>query len=104
LLHPAVSMIVTAVLCPHCQKPDSVVKHGTNRGGSARCRCTACRRSFTPAPSPRRTSEQTRQAVGRALAERMSQRAIARCFRVSFQTIRKVAQEAEKNAPPSGTV
>jgi transposase-like protein len=97
-------MIVTAVACPRCQKPDSVVKHGKNRGGSARCRCAACRRSFTPAPNPRRTSEATKQGVERALAERMSQRASARCFKVSFQTIRKVANDAQKKASRSGTV
>src|SRR5262245_37945589 len=90
-------MIVHAIACPHGQKPDAVVKYGTNRSRTARCLCKDCQKTFTPAPAPRRTSEQTTAAVVRALAERLSQRAIARCFKVSFQTIRKVAQDAEKD-------
>ena len=93
-------MIIHAILCPYCQKPDAVIRHGTNRGGTARCRCKDCRKTFTPRPNPRRTSQATKEAVERALAERLSQRAIARTLRVGFQTIRKVAQDAQKNTGP----
>jgi len=36
--------------------------------------------------------------IERALAERLCQRAIARCYRVPFQTIREAAQAAQKNS------
>jgi transposase-like protein len=94
-------MIIHATLCPHCHKPDAVVKHGTNRGGTARCRCKDCHKTFTPQPNPRQTSQATKGAIERALAERLSQRAIARCLKVGYQTIRKIAQEAQKNSRPS---
>ena len=96
-------MILHALLCPHCHRPDAVVKHGTNRGGTARCRCKDCGKTFTPQPNPRQTSEATKAAIERALAERLSQRAIARLLKVSDQTIRTVAQEAQKNSGPSPT-
>ena len=93
-------MITHAIVCPHCQRPEAVVKHGTNRGGTARCRCKDCHKTFTPQPNPRQTSQATREAVERALAERLSQRAIARRLRVSYQTIRRVAQDGQKNSRP----
>lgn len=93
-------MIIHAIVCPHCHKPDAVVRHGTNRGGTARCRCKDCQKTFTPAPNPRHTSPATKEAIERALAERLSQRAIARLLKVGCQTIRKVAQDAQKNTSP----
>jgi transposase-like protein len=93
-------MIIHAVACPHCQRPDAVVKHGTNRGGTARCRCKDCNKTFTPAPNPRQTSQATKEAIERALAERLSVRAIARTLKVGYQSIRKVAQDAQKNTRP----
>ena len=96
-------MITYATLCPHCQKPEAVVKHGTNRGGTARCRCKDWHQTFTRVPNPRKTSQATKAAIERALAERLSQRAIARLLRVSGQTIRRVAQDAEKNSSPLPT-
>ncbi len=50
-----------------------------------------------PQPNPRRTSEATKEAVQRALAQRLWVRAIARCLKVSYQTIQKVAHDAQKN-------
>jgi len=99
-----IAMIVHAIRCPHCHKPDAVVKYGTNRSRTARCLCKDCKRTFTPQPNPRGTSQQTKEAVERALAERLSQRAIARCFQVSFQTIRAIARDAQKNTHLCQTV
>ncbi len=90
-------MVVSVTLCPHCEKPDSVVRHGTTTGGTARCRCRACNKTFSPQPKSRRLTPEKRESIERALAERLSQRAIARCYRVSFQTIREVARDAQKN-------
>ena len=94
-------MITHALICPFCREPNAVVRHGTNRGGTVRCRCKDGDKTFTPAPNPRQTSQATKEAVERALAERLSQRAITRTLRVSFQTIRRVAQEAQKNTDRS---
>jgi transposase-like protein len=91
-------MIVSLIVCPYCRKPDSVVRHGTTDSGTARCRCRACGKTFSPQPKSRRLTPEKRQMIERALAERLSQRAIARCYRVSFQTIREVAQAAQKNS------
>jgi transposase-like protein len=82
---------VPAVACPHCGRPNGVIKHGTNRSGSARHRCTACSRTFTPRPRAKGAGADTLAAVARALAERLPHRAIARDLGVSFRTIRQVA-------------
>ena len=94
-------MILHAILCPHCLRPNAVVRHGTNRGGTARCRCKDCNKTFTPQPNPRQTSQATKEAVERALAERLSTRAIARTLKVGYQTIQKVAKDAKKNTSRS---
>ncbi len=94
-------MITHAIVCPHCHKPEAVVRHGTNRGGTARCRCKGCNKTFTPQPNLRQTNPATKEAVERALAERLSQRAIARLLKIGCQTIRNVAKDAQKNTNPS---
>ena len=92
-----IGMMIHATLCPNCNKPEAVIRHGTNRGGTARCRCKNCQKTFTPEPNPRKTSQATIEAVERALAERLSYRAIARSYKVGTQTIKKVAKDAKKN-------
>ena len=90
-------MIIHVTLCRYCQKPEAVVKHGTNRGGTARCRCKNCQRTFTPEPNSRQTSQATIETVERALVERLGVRAIARTCKVGYQTIKKVRENAKKN-------
>ncbi len=84
---------MVAIACPLCQKPDAVIKHGTNRGGTARLRCKACQKTFTPAPNPRQLSPEKEQLIVNALAERTSQYGIARTFGVSRVTVRKVRKK-----------
>jgi transposase-like protein len=96
-------MIVSVVVCPHCHKPDAVVRHGTTDSGTPRCRCRTCSKTFSPQPKSRQLTDEKRQTIERALAERLSQRAIARCHRVSYKTIREVAQAAQKNNSNSPT-
>ena len=96
-----IAMVTTAIHCPHCQKPEHVVKHGTTRYGTPRCRCKACKKTFSPSAKSRKTSPEKQHFVERALAERLSQRAIARACQVGFATIRRVAKEAQKNRPTS---
>ena len=84
-----------ALSCPYCNKPDALVKHGTNRGGTARCRCLGCRKTFTPQPNPRRVGTEKEQAILGALAERISQRGIARALKVSRDTIRNLRKKTQ---------
>ncbi|MDX1932461.1 MAG: helix-turn-helix domain-containing protein [Capsulimonadales bacterium] len=88
---------MVAILCPVCNKPDTVVKHGTNRGGTARLRCKACRKTFTPNPNPRQLSPEKEQHILNALAERVSQYGISRTFGVSRMTVRKIRKKAHGN-------
>ncbi len=39
-------MVQLPVLCPVCQQPEAVYRHGKATDGTQRYRCTACRRSF----------------------------------------------------------
>ena len=39
-------MVLEAVLCPVCQQPEAVYRHGKATDGAQRYRCTACRRTF----------------------------------------------------------
>jgi transposase-like protein len=83
------------VACPHCQGR-RVVKFGTNRSGTARCRCHACGRTFTLNPRSQALAPEKEQAILRALAERISQRGIARALKVGRQTVRAM----RKKTPP----
>jgi transposase-like protein len=80
-------MVAHLIVCPHCHKTEPVIRHGTNRGGTARCRCKDCNKTFTPVPSPRKTSPQREAQVLTALSERLSISAVARMFCMSRQTI-----------------
>ena len=39
-------MVLEPVLCPVCQQPEAVYRHGKATDGTQRYRCTACRRTF----------------------------------------------------------
>jgi transposase-like protein len=80
-------MVAHLIACPHCHKTEPVIRHGTNRGGTARCRCKDCNKTFTPVPSPRKTSPQREAQVLAALSERLSISAVARMLAMSRQTI-----------------
>ena len=83
---------MVALSCPHCGKVKDVIKFGYNRSGTARCRCLACKRTFTLAPRSRRLSPEQEAAIERALAERLSQQGIARLLKVSRNTVRAIRQ------------
>jgi len=86
-------MVTVAVSCPHCQEVERVIRFGTNHSGTARCRCKACGKTFTPSPIDRSVTPAKEQAIAGALAERISQRGIARALRVSRVTIRNVRKK-----------
>jgi transposase-like protein len=92
-------MVAHVIACPHCHQAESVIRHGTNRGGTARCRCKDCNKTFTPAPNPRRTSPERQEQVLRALSERLSIAAVARMFSMSRQTLYHLLK---KNGRPAG--
>jgi transposase-like protein len=81
-----------AITCPHCQD-HHVVKFGTNRCGTARCRCQGCGKTFTLSPRSRAMTPQKEQAILRALTERISQPGIARTLKVGRQTIRAIRKK-----------
>jgi transposase-like protein len=92
-------MVVSVVVCPFCHLGEHVVKHGTNRCGTSRCRCLACLKSFTPNPKSRSIDETTQAAIERAIQEKMAWNAIKRTFSVSWETINKIAQKKQANLP-----
>lgn len=39
-------MVLEPVVCPACEQPEAVYRHGKATDGTQRYRCTACRRTF----------------------------------------------------------
>lgn len=91
-------MVSRVVCCPHCQQSEPVVRSGYNRGGSAKCKCKACNRIFTPESNSRRLSAEKEAAILRALEERLSIEAIARMHKVAKKTIYKVLKKRDAAA------
>jgi transposase-like protein len=79
-----------AIACPYCHDREKVIRFGTNRSGTERCRCKACGKTFTLVPKSRALTPEKEAAILGALAERISQRGIARALKVSRLTIREV--------------
>jgi transposase-like protein len=83
------------VSCPSCGESASVVRRGLNRNGTQRCLCNKCHKTFTQNPKPRRVSAETVALIENALAERISQRGIARTLGVSRNTIIAVRKKGQ---------
>jgi transposase-like protein len=88
-------MVAPAIVCPHCDQAAPVVRHGTNRGGTARCRCKDCNKTFTPQSNSRKTTPETEQKILRALEERLSIEAVARLLKVAKKTIYKTLKKRQ---------
>ncbi len=86
-------MVVITQACPHCQSAQCK-RFGTNRSGSARCRCNQCSKTFTPQPNSRALNERKEAQIVAALQERISQRGIARTLKVARLTIRNLRKKA----------
>lgn len=86
---------MVAIACPHCQQTEPVIRFGTNRCGTQKLRCKACRKVFTPQPRSRALTPEKEAAILRSLAERTSQRGIARALKVSRLTIRQVRKKGQ---------
>lgn len=92
-------MVAHVIACPHCHRTEPVIRHGTNRGGTARCRCKACNKTFTPAPNPRKTPPERQVQVLAALSERLSIAAVARMFGMSRQTVYDLLEKKRTTLP-----
>jgi transposase-like protein len=86
-------VVVITQTCPHC-KSARCKRFGTNRSGSARCRCNACNKTFTPHPHSRAMTDHKEAQIVAALQERISQRGIARTLKVARLTIRNIRKKA----------
>ncbi len=53
--------------CPACGLSEPIIRHGTNRGGTARLRGRVpfgrCGKTFTPKPNPRRVTEEMEERM-----------------------------------------
>lgn len=83
-----------SIPCPHCGSKN-VIRFGTNRSGTARCRCRGCGKTFTLNPRSRALTSEKEEAICRALQERTSQRGIARTLKVGRQTIRALRKKGQ---------
>jgi transposase-like protein len=72
---------------------EKVIRFGTNRSGTERCRCKSCMTTFTLAPKSRAVTPEKEAAILGALSERISQRGIARALKVSRLTVRQVRKK-----------
>ena len=86
-------MVAQLIACPFCHQAEPVVRHGTNRGGTARGRCKDCNKTFTPQPNTRRTTPETEEKIVRALQERLSIEAAARLLKIAKKTIYKTLKK-----------
>ncbi len=86
-------MVAHVVTCPYCHQAEPVIRFGTNRSGSARCRCKYCRKTFTPASKSRKITVEKEQQIERALEERLSIEATARLLKVAKRTIYQVLKK-----------
>jgi len=86
-------MVILTYACVRCGLSERVFRNGFNRGGSQRLKCGACGKSWTPQPKTRALSAEKEVLIVAALHERLSQRAIARTFKVARTTIRALSQK-----------
>jgi transposase-like protein len=89
-------MVSEIYYCPLCEQSEPVVRFGRNRSGTQRLRCQACRQSWTPQPTSCSLTAEKEAHIVAALGERLSQRAIARTFGVSRDTIRALLKKRQR--------
>ena len=91
-------MVAALTSCPFCHQTEPVIRFGTNESGSARCRCKACNKTFTPQSRSRKTTPETEAKIERALQERLSIEATARLLKVAKKTIYKTLKKSATTA------
>ncbi len=88
--------VTITISCPHCAETDKVIRFGTNRSGTARCRCRGCGKTFTRNPRSQALSSEKEAAILNCLAERISQRGIARSLHVGRLSIRNLRKKTPR--------
>ena len=83
------------ISCPHCGNQNNIIKFGTNRSGTPRCRCHGCAKTFTLNPKSQTLTPEKEALICRALQGRISQRGIARALGVGRQTIRALRKKGQ---------
>jgi transposase-like protein len=86
-------MVIQTIPCPSCQQAGQVIKHGTTKSQTQRFRCLNCKKTFCLQPKSRKKDPEIREAIERALEERMPVNAIKRTFKVGWSTIEKIAKK-----------
>lgn len=69
---------MVALSCPHCGNADKIIKFGTNRSGTTRCRCQACKKTFTPSPQSRALTPEKEAAIEHEGTKRVESQPLAR--------------------------
>jgi transposase-like protein len=87
--------------CPRCGATTKQYKAGWNASHSQRFRCGECRRVYTPNPTPKGYSSETRLLALRMYVEGSSQRSIARVLKTSPQTIANWLSDYIEQLPPA---
>lgn len=83
-----------ALTCNHCQSAE-VIRFGKNASGTPRFRCKECGKTWVQNPQSRKLSDAKAAQIVGALAERISQRGIARALKVSRDTIRALRKKTQ---------
>lgn len=87
--------------CPRCQAKQKQYKAGFNPSGSQRYRCGMCNRVYTPRPTAKGYSSETRMLALRLYMEGTSQRAIGRILKVSQQSVANWINAYVDKLPPA---
>ena len=87
-------MVSESYSCPVCHLSKPVVRFGFTSAGNQRLRCQQCAKTWTPHARSRQLSAEKESLITAALQERLSQRAIARTFRVARTTVREVLKKS----------
>jgi transposase-like protein len=91
-------MVSERALCRYCGLSEPVVHCGLNRSGTQQLWCKECRKAWIPQARSRALSDEEEALIVAALGERLSQRAIARTFKVARTTLRTLAQKSRTSA------
>jgi transposase-like protein len=98
--------------CPHCHSDRRQTKAGQTKYHSARFRCTACDKDYTPQPKQPGYDAQTRKQAVALHLEGLSLRAVARILSVNPQSVanwvaahqQALQDKGETSLPPAHTV